>query len=181
MQHDQGRCGGRTVVEVIEVCRTRRKSLFLKHGIGSGVRGFFGPTVRWPEAGCIYCSCLFLPRVIASSALANKFVCSARPVDHHLPVTPVVMIPVAMMIVMMVPVTCFDDIAASRCYSLWKGCNGRSVRCSVSGHESDRCEYTRKQHSFHFLTSLRSESPPCHPSEACVPEWPLNRIKLSNF
>ncbi len=82
---------------------------------------------------------------------------------------------------MMVIVICFENIAAASCYSLWKWCNGRGVRRSISGHKSDRCECKREDHSFHFLTSLRSESPPYVLLEACVPECPLNKIRCSDF
>jgi hypothetical protein len=67
------------------------------------------------------------------------------------------MIPVAMMIVMMVIVICFDNIAAASCYSLWEWCNGRGVRRSISGHKSDRCECKRKDYSFHFFTFSRPQ------------------------
>jgi hypothetical protein len=73
--------------------------------------------------------------VHGASALANKIVCSAQlVVGHDLPVTPVAMIPVAMTIVMMVPiigvvmmviVVRLYDVPSVLCYGIRKWCNGR--------------------------------------------------------
>jgi hypothetical protein len=93
-----------------------------------------------------------------------------------------VMMPVAMMIVVMMPVVRFDNIAAASCYSLWKWCNGRGVGRPVSGHKSERSDCKREDHPFHFSYLLgRSKPPPYDPLNARAHECALNKIWRSNF
>ncbi len=70
------------------------------------------------------------------------------------PMVPVVMMVPMVPVVMMVIVICFDDFVAITGQSFWNWRNGRSVGRPVSGHESERRECRREDYSLHFLTSL---------------------------